>query len=226
MIDSRWQLGHAITLSLAGGISWWSHSTVILAIFGLASFTIFITIHYRAVTHLRPLGGYANWVTASRCLALIVALLMLRTSEPGLSLKITLVLVLILDGMDGFLARKLNTTSEFGGHFDMETDAFFVMSLSTFLAIVIPNLAWIMIVGMWRYIYVIWLTITRTTPRTEPTSYLKKTITVFTIASLLLALFFWNEWVTGLLAASTILTSLSFFHSIRFQISGNWISIP
>ena len=62
---------------------------------------------------------------------------------------------LILDGCDGFVARRHGTASTFGGHFDMEVDAFFILLLSILAFMTNKAGAWVLISGALRYLYVI-----------------------------------------------------------------------
>lgn len=61
---------------------------------------------------------------------------------------------LILDGVDGAVARRRGEASAFGARFDMETDAALLMSLS--LAVPLLGIAgwWVLAIGLMRYAYV------------------------------------------------------------------------
>ena len=41
---------------------------------------------------------------------------------------------LILDAVDGWLARRTRTATELGARFDMEVDAFLILALSVFVS--------------------------------------------------------------------------------------------
>jgi phosphatidylglycerophosphate synthase len=103
-------------------------------------------------------GGPANRVTSVR-LVLTLAVLGLaiwswaggepaRESIVGLSL-----LVLVLDGVDGRVARRTGTVTSFGARFDLETDALLILVLSTLL--VGPLGWWVLLSGLARYL--LWL---------------------------------------------------------------------
>jgi phosphatidylglycerophosphate synthase len=62
---------------------------------------------------------------------------------------------LLLDLLDGWLARRRGLTSEFGALFDMETDAFFVLVLALILFSRGIAGAWVIMAGLWRYLYVL-----------------------------------------------------------------------
>lgn len=60
---------------------------------------------------------------------------------------------LVLDAVDGQVARRTASASGFGARFDMEVDAFLIFVLSVYLT---PSLgAWVLAIGAMRYAYVI-----------------------------------------------------------------------
>lgn len=105
-----------------------------------------------------PLGP-ADRVTAVRAvLAVGVAVLTVRGLTDPLSDRQSALLVavstvaLVLDAVDGYVARRTGTVSAFGARFDMETDAFLIAVLSVHVA---PELGWwVLTIGAMRYAYV------------------------------------------------------------------------
>ncbi|MFB9248243.1 CDP-alcohol phosphatidyltransferase family protein [Sphaerisporangium melleum] len=59
---------------------------------------------------------------------------------------------LILDGVDGHVARRTGTVSDLGARFDMETDAFLILVLSVHVAA--STGAWVLAIGAMRYVFV------------------------------------------------------------------------
>lgn len=104
--------------------------------------------------------GPADRVTATRAvLAVGVAVLTVRGLVAPLSPQLSAVLVgvsavaLVLDAVDGYVARRTGTASAFGARFDMETDAFLIAVLSVHVA---PRLGWwVLAIGAMRYAYVL-----------------------------------------------------------------------
>ncbi len=103
--------------------------------------------------------GAANGVTLSRATlvggvtALVAASFTLSEhDEPvGLIVGITTV-ALILDAVDGQVARRSRTASGLGARFDMEVDAFLILVLSVYVA---RSLGWwVVAIGAMRYAYV------------------------------------------------------------------------
>src|SRR6185436_14021198 len=101
--------------------------------------------------------GPANVVTTIRAmLAALVAVLIGRPATPEmLWLVIGLTAVMgVLDGLDGWLARRTGMASEFGARFDMETDAAFILVLSILVWQHEKAGAWVLLCGLMRYAFV------------------------------------------------------------------------
>ena len=100
-----------------------------------------------------PGPGPADLVTLTRgVLACAVAAL---TAEGLLGQAVTgplvpiAVVALLLDGVDGWVARRTLTSSEFGARLDGEVDAFLILVLSVHVA---PSAgAWVLVAGLLRY---------------------------------------------------------------------------
>jgi phosphatidylglycerophosphate synthase len=71
----------------------------------------------------------------------------------GVVLAVLGIAILALDGLDGWLARRGNSASEFGAHFDMETDALFVLVMTFELWHRHQLEGWILISCLLRYAY-------------------------------------------------------------------------
>jgi phosphatidylglycerophosphate synthase len=59
---------------------------------------------------------------------------------------------LVLDGVDGAVARRTRTESSFGARFDMEVDAFLILVMSIYVAPILG--AWVLAIGAMRYVFV------------------------------------------------------------------------
>ena len=62
------------------------------------------------------------------------------------------VTALVLDGVDGWVARRTGTATVFGARFDMEVDAFLILVLSVYVASTTGW--WVLIIGAARYVFV------------------------------------------------------------------------
>lgn len=128
---------------------------------GLATLT-FLASSALALAYLlrrEPIAqmGACNLATLIRLLitSVFVAPLVAPLAAPGspavvLSLAL---LALALDGLDGWLARRLQQTSEFGARFDMEVDAVFglILALNAWAAGTIGPI--VLLLGMPRYVF-------------------------------------------------------------------------
>jgi phosphatidylglycerophosphate synthase len=94
----------------------------------------------------------ANLLTLVR-LAVVVALPALASSVPRSAVALVVVGLLTLDGIDGCVARSRGEASAFGASFDMETDALGVMILSLVLWREGGVGPWILVAGLWRYVF-------------------------------------------------------------------------
>jgi phosphatidylglycerophosphate synthase len=101
--------------------------------------------------------GPANAVTLARAVptALVAALVV----EPGTVAAAAFATlagtaVVVLDGLDGRLARRYGVASEFGARFDMETDALLVLALALLAWRWDRAGAWVVLSGLARYLFV------------------------------------------------------------------------
>lgn len=99
--------------------------------------------------------GLANQITMLRgsLIALLFGLIA-DHSVPWL-VVITCSVILILDGVDGWIARRSYTTSNFGARFDMEIDALLLLVLSSLVWQYEKAGIWIFLAGLMRYIFII-----------------------------------------------------------------------
>jgi phosphatidylglycerophosphate synthase len=135
---------------LAACAAWRSGDARVAAATGAAALSVLAALHAGRFT---PEGrfGVANAVTAVR-VVVIVVLTALREVGPFAAALVALFLV--LDGLDGWVARfPPSTESAFGARFDMETDALFVLAFGLKLAEVGRLGAWIVVPGLFRYAY-------------------------------------------------------------------------
>jgi phosphatidylglycerophosphate synthase len=100
--------------------------------------------------------GPADRVTLTRalltgCVTALVGDAFTRDIAVPVLVGVTVV-ALVLDAVDGRVARGTGTDSAFGARFDMEVDAFLILVLSVYAA---PRFgAWVLAIGAMRYAYV------------------------------------------------------------------------
>jgi phosphatidylglycerophosphate synthase len=97
----------------------------------------------------------ASWVTLARAmLAVGVAALAVDslTNDTPAALVVTLAAIaLVLDLVDGWVARRTGTATELGARFDGEADAFLILALSVYVA---PACGWwVLAIGAARYLF-------------------------------------------------------------------------
>jgi phosphatidylglycerophosphate synthase len=104
---------------------------------------------------MRALGP-ANAVTLGRATLVggVTALVVTSFTAPvPLPVLVTLVgVALALDGVDGQVARRTNSTTKLGARFDMEVDSFLVLVLS--IAVAGTFGWWTIAMGAYRYVFV------------------------------------------------------------------------
>jgi phosphatidylglycerophosphate synthase len=100
--------------------------------------------------------GPANRVTLFRATLVggVAALAVESFTRPApVAVLVALTAVaLLLDGVDGWVARRTGSASALGARFDVEIDAFLLLVLSVFVAR--PIGAWVLAIGAMRYAYV------------------------------------------------------------------------
>ena len=88
-------------------------------------------------------------------IALVVAAIGERpTPSLALAAGIVAIVATVLDGVDGWLARRTAMSSPFGARFDMEVDALLVLALSILVWRYDRTGAWVLLAGLWRYVFV------------------------------------------------------------------------
>ena len=95
---------------------------------------------------------------------------------------------LLLDGLDGFLARRLGQVSAFGARFDMETDAFAMLVLAILVYALGQAGPWVLLSGLLRYIFMGGGWVYPPLAATLPPKKRRQTLCVVQMAALILAL--------------------------------------
>jgi len=103
--------------------------------------------------------GVANRVTLGRAaLSMPVFALALQPGALGAGARWWIIglstLVLVLDGVDGRVARRTGTQSAFGARFDMELDAALILALSLLVWRGSRAGSWVLLIGLMRYAFV------------------------------------------------------------------------
>jgi len=102
----------------------------------------------------RGLEAPANLVTLFRAglVAWVVVLVADRPVAVAWLVGVAAV-ALVLDKVDGVVARRTGTASRTGARFDLEVDAFLILVLSVHVALELG--LWVLAIGLWRYLFVL-----------------------------------------------------------------------
>jgi phosphatidylglycerophosphate synthase len=166
---------------------------------GLMLFTGLVVTFERllAGNHPYPRLGAANRITLARAgVACLIAGRALDPAPLGTAERWMLVALagtaLLLDGTDGWAARRQGLASAFGARFDMEIDAFAiaVLGITAVKAAAVP--CWVLAIGAMRYLYIstglIFPALRRLPPARAFADRRRKTIAVVQSLALLYAL--------------------------------------
>jgi phosphatidylglycerophosphate synthase len=167
--------------------------TALYAVKAPAAFAALMLVSLGFLQQHHPFArfGAANQITTMR--ALVVSLVVGLIGEPrmpaiAVCAAAASVVVTLLDGMDGWLARRNGTMSAFGARFDMEVDALLILALSVIAWRFDKAGAWVLLAGGLRYAFVAagacwpWL------KAPLPASRRRQTVCVLQIAGLTLAI--------------------------------------
>jgi phosphatidylglycerophosphate synthase len=154
----QWNIIHSVAILIALAAfhltgSYWP----VLAV-AFLSVILLWTSQWYTISNIKPAGGYANLLTLLRY---IILLLIVAFSNiwPLWSLGLLFAIPVLLDGLDGYIARKLNHVTKFGALFDLETDSIFMTVTGMILYQRHIVGAWLLPAAYMRYFYVllIWI---------------------------------------------------------------------
>ena len=133
--------------------------------------------------------GPANRVTLTRAVLVGgVAALTIQTRHHAVPLRILVGLVsaaLVLDWVDGQVARRTGSCTALGARFDMEVDAFLLLVLSIYVTW--PHGAWTLAIGLMRYAFVAAMVPFAWMRRTLPPRYWRKVVAAIQGVALVVA---------------------------------------
>lgn len=196
---------------------------------GVALLLVLAGVGVLAITahHLPAPGlGAANRVTLGRAVLAIPVLALVpfpeALTDTGRWLVVTLAgLVLALDGVDGWVARRTGTASGFGARFDMELDALLLLGLSVLVWQAGQVGVWVLLIGGMRYAFVAAAWLLPWMQQPLPPSFRRKTACVVqgVVLAAILAPLVPGWLATVAAAAALIFLAGSFAADIR------WLSL-
>jgi len=207
-------LRHAVLMLAAVCLTFAMRRPDLLASMGLLIFALRI-IGQRSAWQPRGFGA-ANTATVIR-LVLTAALAFVPASRCTLLAPATLALF-ALDGIDGWLARKLRIASDFGAALDMEVDAYFVAMLCACLWTLDKGGAWIFLPAVLRYVHVI--TVATVRRETEPRNRLARYAFSVSVCSFAAAFLPFPRFATFAALLGTSILCASFGRSFWWMFLG------
>src|SRR5438477_3844653 len=101
--------------------------------------------------------GPANQITLLRAVLVVgLAILLGQPATPLMAWRVVSIAIVaaLLDGVDGWVARRTGTVSAFGTRFDMETDAALILVLAILAWEYGKAGPWVLLSGLLRYVFV------------------------------------------------------------------------
>lgn len=179
---------------------------------GLFAIIMGLSIGFLQQHHPFARFGAANQITTLR--AILVSLVAGLVGEPKLpsvaaAAVAASVVVTLLDGVDGWLARRERIASPFGARFDMEIDALLILALSVLAWRHQKAGAWVILSGLLRYGFVAGGAVAPWLREPLLASRRRQTICVIQIAALTLVMLPAIEPPASTAIAGTALAALS-----------------
>lgn len=148
----KWCNVHAVVIVLSVVLSMYYASMEIFCAVSVLSFVSLFLSQRAFLSHFSPFAGIANWVTMMRFV--LLASCFLSYMALGIYWFFGLIVfAVILDVVDGKIARRMGQESSFGQYFDMEVDAFYVMGMALYFYFTTGLGVWLLLPGLLRYIY-------------------------------------------------------------------------
>jgi phosphatidylglycerophosphate synthase len=214
-IDVTWSNAHAVAMLGGAALAVALHTSALLWFVGALSLLFFIA-RSRGTWTQSGQFGLANTVTSLRLLLTLV-LLAGVDREPGHIAATIALLILGLDLVDGWLARRYAADSPFGACYDMEVDAIFVLSLSCTLWMRGVAGPWVLMAGLWRYLFVVIPLFIPSRGGEAPRSIYYRSAYTVMVLSFVLSLALPAPFARALAAFGTIILSVSFLRSFYYR---------
>jgi phosphatidylglycerophosphate synthase len=203
---ARWSERHALAMLAAAALVLGGAPLWLMMAAALVSFAALAWQGRESWQHAGRFGA-ANALTTAR----IVATLGLPAlADAPLAVAACALALFALDGVDGWLARRQGLASEFGEYFDKEADAFLLLVLCMLLYGGGRLGAWIIVPGLLRYAFVVFLLLARPPVLKERRSILGRWIYFGMIAALIAAFTPFPAFYQPLAAAMSIVLTYSF----------------
>ncbi|MBI4763107.1 MAG: CDP-alcohol phosphatidyltransferase family protein [Deltaproteobacteria bacterium] len=213
MTLNQWDKYHCYGLVSLSFVYSLTQSFLPIVGFSILSFTALWISHWKEIKNLRPPGGLANRVTLIR-LAGLTTLMLLAFRISNQVLSLLLFVLVLMDGLDGYLARKKDQRTTFGANFDMETDALFVCLVSVLLISKGLSAKWILIPAWIKYYYTVFIDLAGLNTVPEKRTLFGATAAFIMFLALVLAFVLPEKTRLILTISATILLTISFASSL------------
>jgi phosphatidylglycerophosphate synthase len=153
----HWSYGHALVLLSALGVSALYAEPRILTAVGVPTVGSLLVLGGMRLSRGHVVS-WANGLTTVRLLgvgAFGVVATSARVGEHGILFAGAGLILLLLDAVDGYLARRLEHSSFLGAEFDKAVDAYLVLMLSACAYTTEQVGLWILLAGSLRYLYIL-----------------------------------------------------------------------
>lgn len=188
---------------------------------GTGLFAAAMSVALVGVLRTYPHGsvGWCNTITMFRLMLVCVLAAWLFQTPESVWIAIAIAsIAFVLDGIDGWLARREGYTSDFGARFDMEVDSLFAMVLAL-LAFQTGVVGWfVLLLGVPRYVFFIALMVFPWLNSDLPPRFGRKVVCVLQIAVLIfvLAPFVSTPVANTLVLAVLGVVGWSFWHDVSW----------
>ena len=152
-------IGLLIVTCLAFVICQWVQLGPMYLVKALVFFFIIMLFVFSLVREYHPFlkFGFANYITMVRASLVVLVASFIGESETTFVAWVATVIamsIVVLDGLDGWLARRSKMVSAFGARFDVETDALLIMTMSVLVWQHEKVGMWVLLGGFMRYAFV------------------------------------------------------------------------
>lgn len=215
MAASIWAWPHALPIWQAGGVS------LALALLVMVGALLLALLPGR---YPHRHFGWCNAVTLVRAAALCwlaglwFAGPQLANPSIAWAVSATAIVLLLLDGIDGWLARRWGHSSAFGARFDMEVDSFSALVLAVLVWQSDKVGAWVLLLGLFRPGFLMAGLVMPKLRQPLPESFARKVVCVVQVAVLavLLAPLVSTLWANILAAVALVMLGWSFTRDTRW----------
>ena len=211
----QWMTVHSFLIIIGLITTILTNSVGLLLVISVFSFANFYYRYYQQQGSVSFAFEAANLVSSARLLLLFFLLAFFPFLDFR-QISILALLILASDGLDGYLARRFNTVSEFGAYLDMETDAFYVLTMSYLIYSLDLLGIWVLTLGLIRYVYYLLIRFLKPPEQKERRSFIAQFIAVFMMGSLISCFVLPPDSYQPIVILASVLLAYSFGRDFLF----------